>query len=219
MPRIARLVVPNYPHHVTQRGNFFCKADYQRYISLLAESIQETGAEIWAYCLMPNHVHLVVVPKTEDGLRATLSQAHRIYSRHINLRYDWRGHLWQERFHSFLMDERYLLATVRYVERNPVVAGLCESAEEWQWSSAGAHLRAKDDSLVSVQPMLDRIRDWRGYLSVDANPSDADAIKASSRSGRPLGGVGFIEQLEILSGRELQPRRSGRKPMLIDSVE
>jgi REP element-mobilizing transposase RayT len=103
---------------------------------------QQADTEIWAYCLMPNHVHLVMVPDQEDGLRAALGEAHRHYTRHINFRQKWRGHLWQERFHSFLMDEDYLLATVRYVERNPVAARLCESAGQWPWSSTRAHLRA-----------------------------------------------------------------------------
>jgi putative transposase len=133
---MPRLVVPGYPHHVTQRGNrrqrtFFTEDDYRYYLALVFESARQAETEIWAYCLMPNHVHLVMVPNTEDGLRATLGEAHRHYTRHINYRQGWRGHLWQERFHSFLMDEDYLLATVRYVERNPVAAGLCRGSAEF----------------------------------------------------------------------------------------
>lgn len=145
MARMARVVVPGYPHHVTQRGNrrqktFFCDDDYRHYIDLLSTYSKEYGTEVLAYCLMPNHVHLVMVPKEEDCLRATLGEAHRRYTRHINFRKGWRGHLWQERFHSFVMDERYLMATVRYVERNPVVAKLCHQPQEWPWSSAAAHM-------------------------------------------------------------------------------
>jgi putative transposase len=219
MARIARLVVPHYPHHVTQRGNrrqqtFFCQPDYQLYLDLVAEFCEEKGTEIWAYCLMPNHVHLVMVPATEDGLRATLSEAHRRYTRHINFRQGWRGHLWQERFHSFLMDEQYLLATVRYVERNPVSAKLCKRPEDWNWSSASAsaHLKAKDDALVRVKPMLDRVQDWAAYLSQTDKPADEDSIKANSQTGRPLGNAEFIQHLELLTGRELVPKKSGRKP-------
>ena len=118
MARMPRIVVPGYPHHVTQRGNrrqqtFFCDDDYRYYIELLSANAQQASTEIWAYCLMPNHVHLVMVPSQEDGLRAALGETHRHYTRHINFRHKWRGHLWQERFHSFLMDENYLLATVR----------------------------------------------------------------------------------------------------------
>ena len=107
---MARFVAPGYPHHVTQRGNrrqktFFSDEDYRYYIELLAEYSKAYWTEIWAYCLMPNHVHLVMVPSEEDGLRATLGEVHRRYTRYVNFRKGWRGHLWQERFHSFVMDE------------------------------------------------------------------------------------------------------------------
>ena len=155
MARMARVVIPNYPHHVTQRGKrrqktFSCEDDYRYYIELISEFGRRSGTEVWAYCLMPNHVHLVMVPGEEDGLRATLGEAHRRYTRHINFREGWRGHLWQERFHSFTMDEKYLLSTVRYVERNPVAARLCVNPQDWEWSSARAHLKGEDDKLVSV---------------------------------------------------------------------
>ena len=121
MSRIARAVIPGIPHHVTQRGNrrletFFSDDDYRLYIDLLAESCQRSGTEIWGYCLMPNHVHLIMVPADADGLRASLGEAHRRYARAINQREDWRGHLWQERFQSFPMDEAHLAAAARYVE-------------------------------------------------------------------------------------------------------
>jgi len=202
---------------VTQRGNrrqktFFCDNDYRYYIELLSAYAQQANTEIWAYCLMPNHVHLVMVPDQEDGLRAALGEAHRHYTRHINFRQKWRGHLWQERFHSFLMDEDYLLATVRYVERNPVAARLCESAGSWPWSSARAHLRGQDDDLVRVKPMLDRISDWRAYLSNDVENHQADSIRRHTRTGRPLGTAEFVHNLERVTGKPLAPKRPGRKP-------
>jgi putative transposase len=142
MARMARLVVPGYPHHVRQRGNrrqktFFCADDYDYYLDQLSEFSKNHGTEVWAYCLMPNHVHLAMVPSEDDGLGATLGEAHRRYTRHVNFRHGWRGHLWQERFHSFVMDESYLMATVRYVERNPVVTRLCRKPQDWKWSKAG----------------------------------------------------------------------------------
>ena len=217
MARMPRVVVPSFPHHVTQRGNrrqktFFGADDYLYYIELLAEFSKLAETEIWAYCLMPNHVHLVMVPSHEDGLRAALGEAHRRYTRHVNFRHGWRGHLWQERFHSFLMDEKYLLATVRYVEMNPVVAGLCESPWDWQFSSARAHLEGKDDSLVRVSPMLQRVGNWRGYLTRTTNGDDAERIRKHTRTGRPLGTAEFINRIEILTGETLAPRRPGRKP-------
>lgn len=216
MARIARVVVPGYPHYVTQRGNrrqktFFCEEDYRYYIELMAEFAKEAGTEVWAYCLMPNHVHLVMVPREEDGLRAVLGEAHRRYTRAVNFRKGWRGHLWQERFHSFVMDDEYLLATVRYVERNPLVARLCSHPCDWKWSSALAHMIGKDDRLVRVRPMLERVDDWSSYLS-DVRDGDHDVIEWHTRTGRPLGGRDFVKRLENIAGKELAPKRPGRRP-------
>src|SRR3989337_4593233 len=129
MARLARVVAPGLPHHLTQRGNrrqetFFCEEDYRTYIRLVAEWCREYKVDVWAYCLMPNHVHMIVVPETENGLRRAIGEAHRLYTRHINFREGWRGHLWQGRFASYPMEENHLLATARYVELNPVRAGL-----------------------------------------------------------------------------------------------
>jgi putative transposase len=161
---------------------------------------------------MPNHVHLVMVPRQEDGLRSAIGECHRRYTRHINFRHGWRGHLWQERFHSFVMDEEYLLATVRYVERNPVSAGLCKHPEQWRWSSARAHLSGSDNLLVNVRPMLDRVEDWRAYLS-DTTGSSAknEMIEHHTRTGRPLGSDTLVKQLEALTGKSLVPGKPGRK--------
>lgn len=216
MARMARVVIPNYPHHVTQRGNrrqktFFCDDDYRYYIYLMSEFSRQSGTEVWAYCLMPNHIHLVMVPSEEDGLRATLGEAHRRYTRYINFREGWRGHLWQERFHSFTMDEKYLLSTVRYVERNPVVAKLCVKPEDWKWSSARAHLSGKDDKLVRVKPMLDRIRGWSAYLAGIDESNHEELIGLHTRTGRPLGSTAFVSKLEVITGKVLVPKRPGRK--------
>jgi putative transposase len=216
MARMARVVVPGYPHHVTQRGNrrqrvFFCDEDYLHYIDLLAEYSALSKTEVWSYCLMPNHVHLVMVPKYEDGLRAALGEAHRRYTRRINFRNGWRGHLWQERFHSFVMDERYLLSTVRYVELNPVKAKLCREPGDWHWSSARAHLEGKDGRLVTVRPMLERVGDWASYLAGESIESD-ELIERHTRTGRPLGSREFLERLEVATGRLLTPKRPGRRP-------
>ena len=129
MARIARIIAPGYPHHIIQRGNrrqqtFFCNDDYLVYIELMAHWCKKHLVGIWAWCLMPNHVHLIAVPQTETGLARAIGEAHRRYTRHINFREKWRGHLWQERFASFPMDERHLLAAARYFEMNPVAAKL-----------------------------------------------------------------------------------------------
>ncbi len=221
MSRIARVVVAGLPHHVTQRGNrrqttFFEPSDYRTYLSMLAVACRRAGTRVWAYCLMPNHVHLVLVPSAEDGLRAPLSGTHRRYAEGINRRFGWRGHLWQERFHSFPMDEGYLLATVRYVERNPVAARLTRTAAQWPWSSARAHLAGRDDELVEVGPMLERINDWAAYLAQTPGSETLEVIARHTRTGRPLGEGEFVAHLERRLQRPLAPQRRGRKPTVRD---
>lgn len=208
-----------YPHHVTRRNNlrqrtFFGGDDYSTYIALMAEFRRKAGTRVWAYCLMPNHVHLVMVPSHADGLRAALGEAHRRYSRQVNFRKKWRGPLRQERFHSFPMDEPYLLAAVRYVERNPVAAHLCRRPQGWPWSSAAAHLHGRDDGLVDVLPMLQRVDDWAAYLADAEDEEIAVHIRKHSRTGRPLGDDRFVRTLESISGRDLRRRRPGpqRRP-------
>ena len=121
--------------------------------------------------------------------------------------------MWQERFHSFVMDEPHLNATVRYVELNPVAAGLCEKPEDWRWSSVHAHLEANDDGLVSVGPMLERFPDWTKYLGGTQSTEVLQKVRKHSQTGRPLGSENFIEALELLTGRSLKPRKPGRKPI------
>ena len=216
MPRMPRLVVPGYPHHVTQRGNrrqrtFFNTDDYQAYLEYISIAKANAGCDIWAYCLMPNHVHFVIVPEHEDSLALLFQEAHRCYTRRINFREKWRGHLWQERFHSFVMDEPHLNATVKYVELNPVSARLCETAEDWRWSSVHAHLNSTDDELVSVKPMLEKFPRWAEYLAETDSEYMRQSIRMHTRTGRPLGSEKFIEKLEALTGKSLMPQKPGRK--------
>jgi len=217
MARIARVVVPGVPHHVTQRGNrrletFFSDADYRAYIALLGEHCRAAGVAVWGYCLMPNHVHLILVPADEDGLRRALGEAHRRYTRAVNFREGWRGHLWQERFHSFPMDEGWLLAAARYVELNPVRAGLAKTARGWAWSSAKAHLAGADDGLVSVAPLLERVGDWNAFLRGGIEEAALEAIRGGERTGRPLGSAAFVADLEARTGRTLARRKPGPAP-------
>ncbi len=204
------------PHHVTQRGNrrqptFFCDDDYAAYIELMADPCRDEGVAIWAYCLMPNHVHLVAVPDTKQGLRRAIGEAHRRYTRRINFRENWRGYLWQGRFASFVMDEPYLLAAARYVELNPVRAKLVARAADWRWTSARAHLAGRDDRLVEVAPLLAMIDDWRAFLDSGLPEEQLRELRNHARTGRPLGDVAFLERLETLVGRVLRPRKPGRK--------
>jgi putative transposase len=217
MARLARVVAAGTPHHVTQRGNrrqqvFFGDDDYAAYRALLAEGCRAAGVAVWAYCLMPNHVHLILTPSDEDGLRAALGEAHRRYTRHINFREDWRGYLWQGRFASCPMDEAYLLACARYVELNPVRAQLARRARDWHWSSARAHLAGKDDGLVEVRPLLALAPDWPDFLAAGLEAADRDAIRAGERTGRPLGSARFVARLEKRLDRPLARQKPGPKP-------
>jgi len=214
---MARVVAPGVPHHVTQRGNpgqkvFFCGDDYKTYRTLLAEGCRNAGVSVWAYCLMPNQVHLILVPSDKDGLRVALAETHRRYTRAVNLRENWRGCLWQGRFASFPMDENYLLACARYVELNPVRARLAGRAREWRWSSARAHLARRDDGLVETAPLLERAGDWRAFLAEGLDAPARDAIRASERTGRPLGAKAFVRKLEKRLNRSLARRKPGPKP-------
>ena len=189
---------------------FLAEGDQETYLGLLREWCGRAGTEVWAYCLMPNHVHLILVPSTEDGLRAALGEAHRRYTRHVNSREGWRGHLWQERFHSCPMDEAHLLAGARYVELNPVRAGLVTRPQDWPWSSARAHLAGDDDGVAALGPLLARVADWRAFLEGGLDEGALEAIRRHARTGRPLGSEVFIEALERRLGRSLAPRRPGR---------
>lgn len=216
MARLARVVAPGLPHHVTQRGNrrqtvFFSDDDYAAYKALLAEHCAAAGVAVWAWCLMPNHVHLILVPADGDGLRRALGEAHRRYTRRINFREGWRGYLWQGRFASVVMDEAHLLTAARYVELNPVRAGLVKQARAWPWSSARAHLAGRDDGLASVAPLLELAGDWRAFLRGGLETAELDAIRRGERTGRPLGSEGFLESLEAQLDRPLKKGKPGRK--------
>ena len=130
----------------------------------------------------------------------------------VNLREGWSGHLWQERFHSFVMDESHLVACARYVELNPVRARLVARPEDWPWSSARAHLAGEDDRLVSVAPLLDLIGNWRDFLAGEVDEPTLAALRRHSRTGRPLGGKSFLDKLEARVGRSLRRGRPGPKP-------
>lgn len=220
MARIARVIATGLPHHVTQRGNrrlqtFFCDDDYREYVSLMAEWCNKCGVEIWAWCLMPNHVHLIAVPSADDSLARAIGEAHRRYTRRINFREQWRGHLWQERFASFPMDENYLLAAARYVEMNPVAAGLVALPEEYPWSSARAHLVGEDDQLVKVAPLLGMVDNWRELLSLSED-EEISLFRRHERSGRPMGNDAFVERLEAGLDRMLRPLKRGPKPKMTE---
>lgn len=216
MARIARIVVPGIPHHITQRGNrrqesFFKDDDYREYISLMSASCALHGVEIWAYCLMSNHIHLIAVPEKTDSLRSAIGEAHRRYTRMINFRQNWRGHLWQERFASFPMNENYLLAAARYVELNPVRARIVIDPSTYSWSSARCHILGKDDELVKVKPLLELVPDWKNFLYEGIKEDEIKQIRQHERTGRPLGDDKFIRKTERAVDRVLGRKKPGPK--------
>jgi putative transposase len=217
MARLARVVVPGVPHHVTQRGNrrqetFFGADDYAAYLSLLGEWCGRCGVAVWAYCLMPNHVHLIVVPDRAEALRRALGETHRRYTRRVNFRAGWRGYLWQGRFASFPLDERYLLRAARYVELNPVRAKLCRVPWRWRWSSAAAHVAGRDDDLVRVEPLRERVQDWRQFLAEVLPTEEVELLRRHARTGRPLGETAFLDRIERMLHRVVRPAKRGPKP-------
>jgi len=217
MPRKARIVIPGCPHHVIQRGNrrqriFFGDGDRRYYLSLLKKQGDLAGLSFWAYCLMNNHVHLIIVPKTTEGLVHGMSAIHWQYTLAINLREDWKGSLWQGRFKSYPLDDKYLVAAVRYVELNPVRAGLVAKAEDYPWSSAQTHINGKPDPIIVDCYLSDEINDWASFLAEGPSESEVRLFDEHASTGRPLGDEGFIERLEKMTGRTIAPQRRGPKP-------
>ncbi len=191
MARIPRIVHRDCPFHVTHRGNrrepvFFDTASCDRYLELLREYGERFGLRIWAYCLMPNHVHLIVFVERLDSMARAIGIAHRCYSRWINSREDWTGHLWANRFFSTPLDDLHLWVAVRYVELNPVRAGLVERPERYPWSSARAHaLRSRDSLLADGRPFPGSVADWSAWLLRGMGDPAFDRIRANTSTGRP----------------------------------
>ncbi len=220
MARFARAAAVGVAHHVTQRGIdrqrvFFTDSDRDTYLDCLQAYSEQARLRILSYCLMSNHVHLVVVPDEPASLAVALRRTHGRYALYLNARRRRVGHLWQNRFYSCALDERHVGVALRYCERNPVRAGLVERPEQYPWSSAAAHL-----GIGTLSPWLD----WRfhaeaggvsRWTSLLAEPEELVAIRALQRgtfTGRPVGSPEFVDRLEEELGRPLAPRKGGRKP-------
>lgn len=211
MVRLARVVVPELPHHIIHRGNrrqnvFFSDKDRESYLEILGLQAKLFALEVWAYCLMDNHVHLIVVPKDEESLSQAIGETHKLYTRMINFREGWRGSLWEGRFKSTIMDESYLYAAVRYVERNPVRAKVVKKAGEYPWSSARFRVKKEANALLSDFYLLDEIEDWAKYLTNEEDEDQLKRIRSQSLSGRPLGDTIFLLKLQEKTGRALLKR-------------
>ncbi len=226
MGRLARVVVPGCAHHVTQRGNhrqdvFFCDQDRRTYLTILRDHGRLFQLRVLAWCLMTNHVHLVVIPERRDSLARVFGRTHCEYARWLHVRQRQVGHLWQNRFHSCPLEQRHLWDAIRYVELNPVRAGLAESAAAWPWSSARAHLRGQEAwGLTDLEWWRANWSggDWEQALAAGVREAGlAERLREATRTGRPLGSPPFTQALEIATGRPLAPRKRGprSKPALV----
>ncbi len=217
MARMKRIVVPGYPHHVVQRGVrsldiFFHDDDRVEYLRLLREQGERFGVTFLSYCLMTNHVHLLAVPEKPDGLARAIGEAHRRYTRMINLREDVRGFLFQGRFSSCpVASDEYLIAAVQYIERNPVKAKIVNIPWAYPWSSAAYRCGlVRHDPLVRANSFLPTSTDWKKILSADT--SMHDELERKNRTGRPFGADQFYSVVEKITGRDVRPGIPGRPP-------
>jgi putative transposase len=218
MPRYARAVVAGCAHHITQRGNhrarvFESDDDRHVYLALVKASTQDCGVTLLGYCLMPNHVHWIATPESEDALAAAFGRAHQRYSLYFQARQGMTGHLWQNRYYSCPLSTGHLLAAMRYVEQNPVRAGFAGGAEHYSWSSAVAHLTGWDErGLLDVAAWTAMCppAEWRDTLAVATDSLVRDELERCTYTGRPCGGDSFRAAVGMHLRRDLTLRRPGR---------
>jgi len=216
--RFARVIAIEVAHHATQRGNarqFILNSDADRevYLSLLRENIEKYRASLIGYCLMSNHVHLVMVPHQADALAKALKHTHGRYAAYWNGKYHSSGHVWQGRFYSCPLDRPHLWEALRYTELNPVRAGMAAEAEAWIWSSAAVHCgTTAAEGWLAMEEWQGRwdVASWRNYLEAGETESERMAVRQSTHTGRPLGSEEFVHELEEAAMRPLAPRKGGR---------
>ena len=219
MPRIARLVIPGVPYHITGRGNnradIFCTdADRLCYLELLKQYAGGAELEVLGYCLMSNHIHLIGIPHQPESLARGVGLAQLRYAQLFNRHTGHSGHLWQGRYFACPLDEAHLVVAMCYVERNPVRAELVRSAAAYRWSSARAHLGQQDQTgMLSLELWQQHwpAAAWRKMLRRPAAAGELQALRCQTRVGRPLGSDTFIASLEAKLGIALRPRKAGRK--------
>lgn len=215
MARISRVVVPGYPHHLTQRGvrslDIFDHDDDRReYLRLVGTHAKACGVAILAWCAMTNHAHFIAVPEEESSLAKAFGEAHRLYTRMKNFRQDVRGYLFQGRFSSCVLDERHLIAAARYVELNPVRAKMVKKAWDYEWSSARFHAgKCVSDPLVTDRTLLGLVTDWGELLAGDDEEANK-ILRAGVKIGRPVGNESFLQKIEAITGRDLSKGKPGR---------
>ena len=217
MPRRPRALFPSVPHHVTQRGNrrervFFSEGDEAAYLRLLHDHAGELAVGVVAYCLMPNHVHHVVVPSTSDGLPRLFKAVHGQYAQRINRMRSQKGHLWQGRYFSSALDSNYFVNAVRYVELNPVRARIVKRAEDYAWSSTGTHCGLRkcllEDSMLRSE-LLPDVGSWSRWLADGLGTEPLEILRRNGSQNLPCGTTEFVAQLENAADRRLEYGRHG----------
>jgi len=215
MTRSARVMLPDWPFHLTHRGNhrkclFRTDDDRRAYLGLLDRFARKFGMLIWAYCLMDNHVHLIAVGKQHSSISKAMGNTHRACSRSRNQETSVTGHLWANRFFSTALDEPHLWAAVRYVELNPVRARLVGEATDYPWSSARVHAGLRASSLLDPErPFPGHIGDWTAWLKAGLEEQTAERLRANTATGRPTGSDDHVQELEARLGRRLRSRKRG----------
>lgn len=219
MPRRERIVIPGLPHHVTQRGGrrqdvFFSNDDRLQYLYLLKDNATRYGAQVLSYCLMTNHVHHLLVPLEQDSLRWTLQMTHKRYADYMNAKMGWSGHLWQQRFYSSPVDRDYLWVTIRYIERNPVEAGIVKHAAEHPWSSAPARCSRIQDAILTKDThwntILSQRSNWYDWLEKTDSSALISKLKNCTSRDLPTGSEIFLTELEQTLGFSVRPKKLGR---------
>lgn len=214
MPRIARIIATGYPHHITQRGNnratvFFDDEDRQTYLRLLSVYAQRHRLQIWAYCLMDNHIHLLAAPETDTALSRGIGLTNHQY---LNRKLNQSGRIWQNRFFSCVVEnDQYLWAVVRYIERNPVKASITDIPETYRWSSAKAHITGTTDTLLhesSWLPIQEQSR-YAEFVRTEDEETNS-AIRRATGTGRPFGSESFVDMLEFELNISLKRGKPGR---------
>jgi putative transposase len=216
---MARVIAGGVAHHVTQRGNarrtvFDSDSDRLAYLQLLRHYSVVHKCVLVGYCLMSNHVHLIAIPGRSDSLPLTLRDTHGRYATYLNGRQCASGHVWQGRYFSCPLDRAHLWAALRYVELNPVRAGMVARPDEHSWSSAAAHSGASDEStLIDVDFWKAEwtAASWQHFLSKTTDPAETKQIRNNTHTGRPLGSDEFVRHVEQALCRELAPRKGGRR--------
>jgi putative transposase len=218
MARAARIVIPGLPHHVVQRGAdrlsvFGTDADYLAYLQMLGQQAQRARLAVLGYCLMRDHVHLVVVPRTSASLAQAIGRTHWLYTQHVNRLRDREGPLWQNRFFSCPLDEAHLADVLLYVERNPMRARQARYPWSYRWSSASAHANATDPAGLLDMSLWRRVStpaQWRSLLVRPDAEEMVKRIRRATSTGRPLATDSTLDRLERRLGRRLRALPVGR---------